>query len=57
METFIGYILIVTVIIYGFTFLCGLSDFNIKECLIMASCIEGFILLLGLGVALATGGF
>lgn len=57
METFIGYILIVTVIIYGFTFLCGLSDFNIKECLIMASCIEGFILLLGLGVALVAGGF
>lgn len=57
METFIGYILIVTVIIYGFTFLCGLSDFNIKECLIMASCIEGFILLLGLGAALVTGGF
>lgn len=57
METFIGYILIVTVINYGFTFLLGLSDFDIKECLIMASCIEGFILLLGLGVALVAGGF
>lgn len=57
METFIGYILIVTAVNYGFTFLCGLSDFNIKECLIMASCIEGFILLLSLGSALVTGGF
>lgn len=57
MEIFIGYILIITVINYGFTFLFGLSDFNIKECLILASCIEGFILLLGLGVALVAGGF
>lgn len=57
METFIGYILIVTVINYGLTFLNGLSDLSIKECLILASCIEGFILLLGLGVALVTGGF
>lgn len=57
METFIGYILIITVINYGFTFLLGLSDLSIKECLILASCIEGFILLLGLGVALVTGGF
>lgn len=57
METFIGYILIVTVINYGFTFLLGLSDFDIKECLILASCIEGFILLLGLGIALVAGGF
>lgn len=57
METFIGYILIVTVVNYGLTFLNGLSDLGIKECLILASCIEGFILLLGLGVALVTGGF
>lgn len=57
MEIFIGYILIVTVINYGFTFLWGLSDLDIKECLILASCIEGFILLLGLGVALVSRGF